>query len=65
MTYDIIKRIARICAKNTSSTDKSVQTFKEMSDEYVMELKVERQEELITEQNHKIDDMESRLKLKN
>ena len=45
--------------------EKETQTYKEMTDEYYMEMKAEQQDEMIKEQLHKIDDLEARMKLKN
>ena len=58
-------RMARLLMQAHPVRHREVQTFKEMSEEYVMEMKIERQQELITEQNAKIDDLELRVKTKN
>ena len=44
VSFGTILRIAGLLAKGSQRTEIGIQTFKEMSDEYIMEVKIQRQE---------------------
>ena len=64
-SQDTVIRLCKILFRGDRFKDQETQTYKELSDEYMLEMKLKSQDELISEQMHKITDLEQRIKTKN